>query len=162
MKRFNLAFILLLVVVVTSGCQHGKWRLRGARCRPGMTMPTYAQTGVPVAPPPAAAAAAPCAPGYTTGYPPPGFAPTGYMPGGYMQGGYMPGGYPAGMYNPTEGFISDGTITSGDAVQGIETTPIPVENGTTVERPYIESAPYESSSNVITVPGPEVGPLPSG
>jgi hypothetical protein len=160
MKRFNLLLILVLVVVVTSGCQHGKWRLRGARCRPGLTMPTYAQNAVPAAP--ATAVAAPCAPGYAPGYPATSYPPPGMAPTGYMPNGFLPGGYPAGAYMPSEGFISEGPITSDGAVQGFQTGPIPAE-GTEAQRPYIESAPLgTTTSDVITVPGPEVGPLPNG
>ena len=59
MKRFNLLVAFTVLIVVTSGCGQGKWRLRGAKCRPGMSMPTYAQ---PPAPPPGAPGApgAPC------------------------------------------------------------------------------------------------------
>jgi hypothetical protein len=81
MKRLYLVTTLMLLTVVATGCQQGKWRLRGARCRPGMSMPTYAQPPVPSAPP------ASCNPAY---------------PGpGYMQGsGYM----------PSEGMVSGGVV----------------------------------------------------
>jgi hypothetical protein len=158
MKRLKLLFIILLATAVTTGCQHGRWRLRGARCRPGMTMPTYAQTTVPAVP--GAAVAAPCQPGYpAASYPPAGLAPTGYAPGGYM----MPGGYMPGGYIPSEGFVPGETVTSDNAVGEFQTTPIPMDGTTEVQRPYFESPQAEGTvGDVITVPGPETGPLPSG
>ena len=73
MKRLYLVITVMLLTVVTTGCQCGRWRLRGAKCRPGMSMPTYAQ-------PPAQSGRA-SLPRAIRPMPPPG----------YMQsGGYMP------------------------------------------------------------------------
>jgi hypothetical protein len=157
MKRLELVLLLMLVTAVATGCQSGKWRLRGARCRPGMTMPTYAQTSVP---PPAAA---PCntaypSPGYPpTGYPAAGYPSPGFVPGGNVQGGYVQGGYVQG-----DGIMPGETITSENAGEVFPTNPIEEGQTQRLQRPYFDSPVVEGEGgNVITIPGPETGPLPN-
>ena len=89
MKRIYLVLTLVLLTVVASGCRHGKWRLRGAKCRPGMSMPTYTQppAQMPAPTPPAQCNNGYPSSGYVPGYPPPGYPPS-YGGGG---GGYVPG-----------------------------------------------------------------------
>jgi hypothetical protein len=136
-----LSIILALVVLTTAtGCQSGKWRLRGAKCRPGMSMPTYTQ-------PPAQSPGAPCNPGYPpTGYMPPGYLAPGYVGPGYTQSGDMQGG---------------NMMTGNVVVQEFPTTPID-ESTQILQRPYISSPVTETPDEgaVITVPGPEQGPMP--
>jgi hypothetical protein len=147
MKRLTLVLTLITLTAAVTGCQQGRCRLRGAKCRPGMSMPTYAQ---PPAQPSAQPPGAPC----NTGYPPPGYMPNaGYMPGGgYMPSGGYGGGY-SGGYMPSEGTVSGDVV-----VQEFPTAPI--EGQTQVlQRPIIESV---DEGDVITIPGPEMGPLPNG
>jgi hypothetical protein len=71
--------------------------------------------------------------------------PNGYGPEGFMQG---------------EGFVPGATVTSDNVVGEFPTSPI---QGPTqvMQRPYIES-PVVEDGDVITIPGPETGPLPNG
>jgi hypothetical protein len=141
MKTLHWVVALGLLAVVSAGCQHGKWRLRGAKCRPGMSMPTYTQPQ----PPPQMGGQPQCNPGY----PPTGFVPQEYASPGVMQ---------------SSGYVPEGNVVSGNVImQEFPTTPI--EDQTQVlQRPYVTSPvsePTVTGSEVITVPGPEQGPLPS-
>lgn len=149
MKRLYLVLTLVLLMAVSNGCRTGRCRLRGAKCRPGMSMPTYTQ-------PPGSVPAQPPVGPYNPGFPSPGCAPTGF---GYPPGYGCP---PAGAYVPSGAFITGDETTSGEVVvQEFPTTPI--EGQTQVlQRPIIDSSVTESDDgSVITVPGPEMGPLPN-
>ncbi len=146
MKRLYLVIPLMMLTVAVTGCQQGKWRLRGARCRPGMSMPTYAQ-------PPAQAPMGQA----PMGQAPMGQAPcnSGYGPPGYMQGGsYMQ----SGGYIPNDGMVSGNVVVQEFPTSPIETQP------QELQRPIISGPMVDSidEGNVITVPGPEMGPLPNG
>jgi hypothetical protein len=103
-----------------------------------MSMPTYTQ-------PPAQAGAQQC----NNGYAPNGFMPQGFVPQDDMQ---------------SSGYVPEGNMMQGNVVmQEFPTTPIE-EQTQVLQRPYMTSPvtePATSGSDVITVPGPELGPLPS-
>lgn len=142
MKRMCWILIGTALMLSTSGCQHQMFR-RGARCRPGLGMPSL---GLPrlfnhnTTPPPAAAAPG-CNSGCNSGGPmgPPNNA---YMPGPYMGGEVS---YP-----------------SGEVIVG-ESGPIETVGPMQVnQRPIITGSPASSSSGVLSdVPGPESAPLPN-
>lgn len=142
MKRMCWILIGTAVMLSTTGCQHGMFR-RGARCRPGLSMPSL---GLPrlfnhqAAPPPAAVAQPGCNSGCNSGGPvgPPTQA---YAPGPYMTGEV---GYPSGEFYVGEGAPM---VTEGPMQQ-------------VQQRPII-TGPSESPRVISDVPGPESAPLPN-
>lgn len=113
----------------------------------------------------AGAPTAPC----NTGYPPPGYPASGYPVPGYPPAGYPPTGFSAGGIVPGSAYVTDGEmstegVSSGEVImQEFPTSPI--EGSTQVlQRPTVSSPILQSvdDGDVITVPGPELGPMPNG
>ena len=139
MRRQYLIWMLLVLIVPSAGCQSCLTRWRGARCRPSFTLPSLRGARPQ--------AEAPCADPCTTSAT--GFAPAvdAYAP--YVQ---------PGSVHVTEGVPIDGS--SGGIISG------PIEQPYTTNRPIvsgtiISSSPVPADGNVMTVPGPELGPVPS-
>lgn len=139
MKRQYLIWMLLVLIVPSTGCQSCLSRFRGARCRPAFTLPTLRGTRTQAEPP--------CAEGCNTANYSPAFAPPAESYAPYIQPGSVHiDGAPVG----------EGGIVSGPIESSYYSTNRPMVSG-----PVVTSSPVPAEGNILAVPGPELGPLPA-
>lgn len=135
-KRQYLIWLLLLLIVPSLGCQNCLLRLRGARCRPSWSLPSWR----------GAQPEAPCAPTCNST----GCGSTAYSPPVY--------GPPGPDYAP---YVQQGSVITSEGVPVEQSsTGTPIETNRPIITSGMMSAPTPADTNVLAVPGPETGPLP--
>ena len=140
MKRQYLIWMLLVLIVPSTGCQSCLARFRGARCRPAFTLPSLRGARPQ--------AEAPCTEGCNSANYAPAFAPPAESYAPYIQ----PGSVQINEGAP----VSDGGVVQGPIDSNYYSSNRPIVSG-----PIVSGGPISSDGNVLAVPGPELGPVPA-